>query len=143
MSWSLAGGDTAAFMVGDDGNEGLVPVIGVQDTSFTTRHRWIDCCTDGFGLGTIDGGGWELFGEFDTNEVLDGGDIDFWTALSADGGSIGLSLGLDRRVRFDPASVPEPGTLGLLGAGLLGTDVRKTKRKRLSPPQQAVKDPSE
>ena len=119
MSWSLAGGDTAAFMVGDDGSEGLNPALNVQSTSFTTFHRWLDCCTDGFGLGTIDGAGWELFGEFDTNDVFDGGSIANWSALSADGGIINLNLSLDRRVRFDMA-VPEPSIIALFGAGLIG-----------------------
>ncbi len=120
MTWSLAGGDTAAFMVGDDGGEGLTPGLGSQDTSFTTNHNWVSCCTDGFGLGTIDGAGWELFGEFDSNTKYasesDGG-IDFWSALSADGGTINLALNLDRRVRFD--AVPEPSVLALFGAGLI------------------------
>lgn len=120
MSWSLAGGDTAAYMVGDDGGEGLNPAIGVQDTSFTTFHRWVSCCTDGFGLGTIDGAGWELFGEFDTNDTDNGGPILAWTALSADGGIINLDLALDRRVRFDVGAVPVPAAIWLFGTALVG-----------------------
>jgi len=121
MTWSLTGGDTAAFMVGDDSSEGLSPGLNVQATSFTSRHRWLDCCTDGFGLGTIDGGGWELFGEFDSSSPYDGGELLAWSALSADGGVIPLAFELDRQVRFDLASpIPVPAAFWLFGTALLG-----------------------
>lgn len=132
MSWSLAGGDTAAFMVSDENNEGLNPLMNIQDTSFTTNHAWLDCCTDGFGLGTLDGGGWTLYGEFDFLDTLDprsGDGILAWNALSADGGVIPLALELDRRVRFDLTAIPVPAAVWLFGTALIGL-VGLSKRRR-------------
>lgn len=129
MAWNLTGGDTAAFLVGDDGAEGLNPGLGVQATSFTAAHRWLDCCTDGFGLGSIDGDNWALIGSFTGLGNLDGGRLNFWTAMNALGGSIGLDMDLNRRVRFDLADVPEPSVVALFVFGILGLTLARRRAR--------------
>ena len=118
MTFDLAG-DTASILVRDD-NEGGYTDTGTQ---FTTSHNWIACCTDGLVIGTLDGN-WSLFAEFDSRSWSD---FAGWMALDGDT-TIGLTSDLDRRVRFDVVSVPEPTTLALLGIGLFGMGLSRRKK---------------
>jgi hypothetical protein len=113
MQWDLVG-DTAAYLVGDDTGEGL----GGGGTTFTTSHLWYDCCTDGFVIGTLEGG-WSMFGAFTTAPT----GITEWAAIDNDGTMIALSgvpttpeqgqrvrLAIPLKVSVDikPGSCPNP-----------------------------------
>lgn len=114
-------GDTASLLVTDDIGEGI---ISGGPNLFQTMHNWIDCCTDGFVIGALDGD-WSLFAEFDSRAW---GDFAGWTAIGGAGG-FALTSQLNLRVRFDQVSVPEPGTLALLGLGLAGMGLARRRKK--------------
>ncbi len=114
MSWSLTG-DTADFMVKDDNTSDAY--TNSLDTDFTTSHSWLPERTDGFGLGTLDGTDWTLYGEFDALNFINNWS---WTALSVDSNSIDFNLALNQRIRFDLYKVPEPSIIALLVTGLFG-----------------------
>ncbi len=118
MRLSLSG-DTAAFLLLDDPFDPATPSIGVQSTSFRTDQTWFNCCTDGFVIGSLDGD-FALLSEFDAFSGLN-----TWNAVSSDGSTIALDMGLDRRVRFDLAPVPEPSAVFILMIGLLGLSSRR------------------
>jgi hypothetical protein len=125
--WNLSG-DTAAQLQADDPGEPLAVSSG--GTQFDSTKNWAPCCTDGYAIGSLDGG-WAMFGQF---LALPAG-IDQWAAVSSDGGSIILELEVARRVRLDvfqpvsvdikPGSCPNPINVkskGVLPAAIMGTD---------------------
>ena len=87
-------GDTAAILLEDDPGGGADSYTDAGGTLFTSSHLWVNCCTDGVVIGTLEGG-WLVDAEFDSL-----GGISAWQATSADGSSIPLVPDLDRRVRL-------------------------------------------
>lgn len=112
-------GDTANVVVQDDPTE-TVSVAG-GGTIFTTSHTWIACCTDGYAVGSLDGG-WTMLSQF----TADPSGISSWQATSFDGNDITLVLATGRRARFDVVS--EPGTLAVLGLGLVGLGMARRRK---------------
>ena len=114
--WNLTG-DIAAQVVADDPGEPItVSMAGMQ---FDSTKNWAPCCTDGYAIGSIDGSGWALVGQFLAQPT----GITSWAAVNNDFTLTSLVLEPGRRVRFDV--VPAPGTtalvvLGLLAAGFAG-----------------------
>lgn len=131
-------GDTASILLQDDPGERYS-----QDTTgtlFTTQHQWKKCCTDGVGIGSLDGE-WTMFVEF-TNQPKN---IQDWLVYSSTPQPhIALDLTPELRVRldvvieeelseelsFDPLQpVPEPASgFGLLALGAFGIALHKNKR---------------
>ncbi len=103
-------GDAASILLRDDIGDGFTDT----GTQFTARHRWIGCCTDGYVIGALDGS-WSMLGQL--NAIAG---IDSWQVTDNGGADIALVLN-SGRVRID--QVPEPSTLLLLGAGLMGLGV--------------------
>jgi hypothetical protein len=125
MQWDLFGDPAAAYLQGDDPGEGL----GGGGTSFTTAHGWAPCCTDGFVIGSLDGG-WSMFGAFRAVPV----GITDWAAVDNDGTMIPLTLEPERRVRLaakikvsvdiKPGSCPNPfnpKSMGSVPVAIVGT----------------------
>lgn len=131
MTTTLLGGagGAAAFTVGDDPGEGISISDAGGDRMFDTVHGWIDCCTDGYAIGSLlitD----VLLAVFD---VVPTG-VDRWQSTGVVTPDLALVLEPGRRVRYDfIAEAPEPGTLALLGIGILGFGYRA--RRRASPVQ--------
>ena len=117
--WILAG-DTAVQVQADDPGEAVV--VSAGGTQFDSVKNWASCCTDGYALGSLDGN-WSMIGQFRSSPV----GITRWQATSADGADIGLVLEAGRRARFDLVT-PEPGTLGVVAAGLLGLGLVRRRR---------------
>ncbi len=124
MQWNLTG-DTAAQVLADDPSE-LVSVSG-GGTQFNSTKNWLGCCTDGYALGSLDGDGWAMFGQFLTAPI----GINQWAVSSFGSTSISLDLEAGRRVRLDLTPVPVPAALPLLagGLGLMGFLGWRRRRK--------------
>jgi hypothetical protein len=71
-------------------------------TEFQTVHEWVDCCTDGVVIGTLEGP-WSMLVQFRNNSGIASPlrGIDIWEATSANGSNVALNLQLGRRVRLD------------------------------------------
>ena len=108
--WNLFG-DTASQVLADDPGEPLS--VSAGGTQFDSTKNWAPCCTDGYAIGSLDGG-WEMFGQF----LVPPTGISDWAAVSSDFSTIALVLEPGRQIRLDP--VPEPATLVLLAVGLFG-----------------------
>lgn len=113
--WILTG-DTAAQVLADDPGEPVT--VSAGGTQFDSVKNWIACCTDGYAIGSLDGN-WAMTGGF---SVFVG--LGRWQATSADGNDITLDDTLRARFR----AIPEPGTIGLIGIGLLGLGFMRRRR---------------
>ena len=78
--------------------------------------------TDGFAIGSLDGTGWSMLGEFTAAPT----GITSLAAYSDGGSTIGLNMATGRRVKYE--IVPEPATMSLLGIGGLLALVRRRRK---------------
>ncbi len=123
--WDLSG-DTAGPVLNDDVDDTIT--VGGGGTTFQTDHAWLNCCTDGYVIGSLDGD-WELLGQFLTTPT----NIDGWQVTSSNGNHAALDLQTGRRVRLDPVvninAIPEPLTtsLGLIGVAMLSASLRRRR----------------
>ena len=114
-------GDTVAALVADDLGE--APTISGGGTVIDTSNGWVTCCTDGFVFGALDGN-WTLFAD-----VGSFSGVSTWQVTDDGAGTVSLAIVADRRVRFDiAAEVAEPGTVAVLGLGLLGLGIVRRRR---------------
>ena len=94
--------DNAAVLVRDDPGEAWTdtpPLFGVN-------HTWLDCCTDGGVIGTLEGN-WTLdayFVLFGPYDPPDGPGIGLWQVTSSTVSAIPLVLETDRRARLRDCS---------------------------------------
>ncbi len=111
--------DTASVLGSDDAGE-----ASGGPTVFNGNHNWIDCCTDGYLVGTLEGN-WEAFVQFSSFSGLSN-----FTAVSDTGANdINLALESGREVRL--RVVPVPPAILMAGFGVLGLiPVARRKRKR-------------
>ena len=124
-NWSMRldlAGDTMSALVLDEPAEAPVASGG----GFNISNSWVSCCTDGNVFGALDGTAWTLL--VDVNSF---GGISTWQVTDDGAGTVSLALAVDRRVRFDiAAEVAEPGTVAVLGLGLLGLGYAQRRRGR-------------
>jgi len=138
-NYDLSGdGDGMTLQVKDDTGDGgywktltgsgSTGAIGDASSEWSTRHKWLNCCTDGTAWTDIEGT-WTLDMTFTALGSYDGGELTTWAALSSDGSKISLNLATGRTVRF--AVVPLPGA-AWLGLALLGglAGLRSVRRRR-------------
>ena len=112
-------GDTngAGWTVQDDPSD----TYSINGNTFTTSHGWGADYTDGFAIGSLDGTGWSMLGEFTAAPT----GITSLAAYSDGGSTIGLNMATGRRVKYE--IVPEPATMSLLGIGGLALLRRRRK----------------
>lgn len=114
-TWTLAN-DSALFLQRDDdpGNDNY-PDAGPN--TFTARHQWGTCCTDGFAIGALDGN-WVMTGGF----IAGQGVVDWQATSSLPGDDVLLDPSLGSPTAFGVVrfqGVPVPAPLLMLGAGLV------------------------
>jgi hypothetical protein len=102
-AYKLLGGDTATILETDgEGSDSFID----SSPDFSFYNIWLDCCTDGGVIGTLEGD-WTLdahfvaFGPFDPP---DGPGIGLWQVTSQPLGAIPLVLETDRRARLRDCS---------------------------------------
>lgn len=83
-------GDSADALFSDDGGE----IVESPDNTFTASHNWVECCTDGGVIGTLEGN-WSML--IDPNFISG---IDSWQVTPASGSPIGLDM--MRQVKLEP-----------------------------------------
>lgn len=117
-------GDTARLKFVDDIGEATSNAAG---TVFNSNHAWLNCCTDGFALGSLDGN-WQMDLQFLANPR----GLNSWAAYSADGKIVPLSLQPGRKIRLRQAIAQTPEPSVLFSLALLGFGAVAKGRKSLT-----------
>jgi len=118
---SISGGPSVTFLAYVFNNQ-VTPAVGFgNDTTFDL----FDLDASGVGLNTY--GLTTAFGPISTSDIVA---LNQWTNLATSGGSMTVSSVAEGTFEATtPSSVPEPGTLGLLGVGLLGLVLVSRRRE--------------
>lgn len=125
--WTVAGDPNGAgLLVRDDdpGNDSY----SAGTNQFSIDHQWLNCCTDGYVIGNLDGN-FTLTGGFDTFHGLSQ-----WI-VKGNGTDEILALQAGRRARIralgsDVGNVPLPAALPLAAMGFAGLTGMNARRRR-------------
>ncbi|MEM1379944.1 MAG: hypothetical protein AAGH41_04880 [Pseudomonadota bacterium] len=118
LEWTVSN-DTAAALVNDDNSEAPT----TDGINFSYSFDWFTCCTDGFAIGSLDGD-FAIEGAFTSFSGLN-----LFEAVSAGGGTVGLTLANDQAVRLSQVPVPAAAPLAAAGfAGLFGANARRRRK---------------